>query len=155
MELSPWIAGKFVLWCLFTIVLLLASALITQNVGPNAKGMFPPSFHRRYLLHLTPIPISDLPLTFSLVVKKILACANLILIGSGIPEMKCIIGGVWLKRYLGMDVFIAKVIGLSLAIGSGTFFFHAGFLTDQDALSGKKVRWYTFRVSSRTNSQSE
>lgn len=40
-------------------------------------------------------------------------------VGSGIPEMKCIIGGVWLKRYLGMDVFAAKVAGLSLAIGSG------------------------------------
>eukprot|EP01126_Amoeba_proteus_P057198 TRINITY_DN7263_c0_g1_i6.p1 TRINITY_DN7263_c0_g1~~TRINITY_DN7263_c0_g1_i6.p1 ORF type:complete len:611 (+),score=92.95 TRINITY_DN7263_c0_g1_i6:446-2278(+) len=39
--------------------------------------------------------------------------------GSGIPEMKCILSGVWLKRYLGMDVFVAKVLGIILAIGSG------------------------------------
>eukprot|EP01126_Amoeba_proteus_P057197 TRINITY_DN7263_c0_g1_i17.p1 TRINITY_DN7263_c0_g1~~TRINITY_DN7263_c0_g1_i17.p1 ORF type:complete len:618 (+),score=99.53 TRINITY_DN7263_c0_g1_i17:604-2457(+) len=38
---------------------------------------------------------------------------------SGIPEMKCILSGVWLKRYLGMDVFVAKVLGIILAIGSG------------------------------------
>eukprot|EP01127_Copromyxa_protea_P020819 TRINITY_DN7003_c0_g1_i3.p1 TRINITY_DN7003_c0_g1~~TRINITY_DN7003_c0_g1_i3.p1 ORF type:complete len:744 (+),score=100.04 TRINITY_DN7003_c0_g1_i3:194-2425(+) len=78
MNLSPWIAGKFVLWCLYIVVFLVAAVMITQNVGPNAKG-------------------------------------------SGIPEMKCIIGGVWLKRYLGMDVFLAKVMGLTLAIGSGAF----------------------------------
>lgn len=58
----------------------------------------------------------------------ILFAANWILIkplsfpgtsGSGIPELKTILRGVVLKEYLTLKAFIAKVIGLTLALGSG------------------------------------
>uniref|UniRef100_A0A914QFS8 Uncharacterized protein n=1 Tax=Panagrolaimus davidi TaxID=227884 RepID=A0A914QFS8_9BILA len=40
-------------------------------------------------------------------------------IGSGIPEMKTSIRGVMLKEYLTFRTFFAKVIGLTLSLGSG------------------------------------
>ena len=40
-------------------------------------------------------------------------------IGSGIPEMKVILRGTVLKRYLSFQTFIAKTIGLITALGSG------------------------------------
>lgn len=39
--------------------------------------------------------------------------------GSGIPEMKTILRGVVLKEYLTLKTFVAKVIGLTCALGSG------------------------------------
>ncbi|KAK7899279.1 hypothetical protein WMY93_020132 [Mugilogobius chulae] len=40
-------------------------------------------------------------------------------IGSGIPELKTILRGVVLKEYLTLKAFVAKVIGLTMALGSG------------------------------------
>ena len=40
-------------------------------------------------------------------------------IGSGIPEMKVILRGTNLRRYLSFQTFIAKTIGLVTALGSG------------------------------------
>uniref|UniRef100_A0A8C6KDA8 Chloride voltage-gated channel 1 n=2 Tax=Nothobranchius furzeri TaxID=105023 RepID=A0A8C6KDA8_NOTFU len=40
-------------------------------------------------------------------------------IGSGIPELKTILRGVVLKEYLTLKAFVAKVIGLTAALGSG------------------------------------
>ncbi|XP_030072362.1 chloride channel protein 2 isoform X2 [Microcaecilia unicolor] len=40
-------------------------------------------------------------------------------VGSGIPEMKTILRGVVLKEYLTLKTFVAKVIGLTCALGSG------------------------------------
>lgn len=42
-----------------------------------------------------------------------------LLSGSGIPEMKTILRGVVLKEYLTFKTFVAKVIGLTCALGSG------------------------------------
>ncbi|XP_052473146.1 chloride channel protein 2-like [Carassius gibelio] len=39
--------------------------------------------------------------------------------GSGIPEMKTILRGVVLKEYLTLKTFVAKVVGLTCALGSG------------------------------------
>eukprot|EP01126_Amoeba_proteus_P059248 TRINITY_DN7722_c0_g1_i11.p1 TRINITY_DN7722_c0_g1~~TRINITY_DN7722_c0_g1_i11.p1 ORF type:complete len:670 (+),score=107.27 TRINITY_DN7722_c0_g1_i11:360-2369(+) len=39
--------------------------------------------------------------------------------GSGIPEMKVIMSGVWLSKYLTQSVFITKVLGIVFAQGSG------------------------------------
>jgi len=39
--------------------------------------------------------------------------------GSGIPEMKVILRGTVLKRYLSFQTFVAKTIGLMTALGSG------------------------------------
>lgn len=40
-------------------------------------------------------------------------------LGSGIPEVKVIIHGFVLKNYLSGKTLIAKMIGLTLTIGSG------------------------------------
>jgi hypothetical protein len=40
-------------------------------------------------------------------------------IGSGIPEMKVILKGTNLSRYLSMRTLVAKILGLVLALGSG------------------------------------
>ncbi|XP_039645964.1 chloride channel protein 2-like isoform X3 [Perca fluviatilis] len=39
--------------------------------------------------------------------------------GSGIPEMKTILRGVVMKEYLTLKAFVAKIIGLTAALGSG------------------------------------
>lgn len=43
----------------------------------------------------------------------------ILFVGSGIPEMKTILRGVVLKEYLTFKTFVAKVIGLTCALGSG------------------------------------
>ncbi|XP_028831008.1 chloride channel protein 1 isoform X1 [Denticeps clupeoides] len=55
-------------------------------------------------------------ITFSSVFCNLVAPQS---IGSGIPELKTILRGVVLKEYLTLKAFIAKVIGLTAALGSG------------------------------------
>ncbi|XP_075274340.1 chloride channel protein 2 isoform X2 [Opisthocomus hoazin] len=55
-------------------------------------------------------------ITFSAGFTQILAPQA---VGSGIPEMKTILRGVVLKEYLTLKTFLAKVIGLTCALGSG------------------------------------
>ncbi|NXX44349.1 CLCN2 protein, partial [Tricholaema leucomelas] len=55
-------------------------------------------------------------ITFSAGFTQILAPQA---VGSGIPEMKTILRGVVLKEYLTFKTFLAKVIGLTCALGSG------------------------------------
>lgn len=46
--------------------------------------------------------------------------------GSGIPEMKVVLSGVWIKNFLTFRTLVAKVIGLMFACSSGIFFGKAG-----------------------------
>ncbi|XP_069069088.1 chloride channel protein 2 isoform X1 [Pleurodeles waltl] len=55
-------------------------------------------------------------ITFSAGFTQILAPQA---VGSGIPEMKTILRGVVLKEYLTLKTFVAKVVGLTCALGSG------------------------------------
>ncbi|XP_034038564.1 chloride channel protein 2a isoform X2 [Thalassophryne amazonica] len=55
-------------------------------------------------------------ITFSAGFTQILAPQA---VGSGIPEVKTILRGVVLKEYLTFKTFVAKVIGLTCALGSG------------------------------------
>uniref|UniRef100_H2SSN0 Chloride channel protein 2 n=1 Tax=Takifugu rubripes TaxID=31033 RepID=H2SSN0_TAKRU len=55
-------------------------------------------------------------ITFSAGFTQILAPQA---VGSGIPEMKTILRGVVVKEYLTFKTFVAKVIGLTCALGSG------------------------------------
>ncbi|NXI38580.1 CLCN2 protein, partial [Galbula dea] len=55
-------------------------------------------------------------ITFSAGFTQILAPQA---VGSGIPEMKTILRGIVLKEYLTFKTFVAKVIGLTCALGSG------------------------------------
>lgn len=50
---------------------------------------------------------------------SLLRCFPVEITGSGIPEMKTIMRGVVLKEYLTLRTLIAKVVGLSAALGSG------------------------------------
>lgn len=40
-------------------------------------------------------------------------------IGSGIPEMKTILRGVFLNEYLTFRTLVAKIVGLTFTLGSG------------------------------------
>lgn len=40
-------------------------------------------------------------------------------VGSGIPEMKTILRGVILSEYLTFRTLVAKIVGLTCALGSG------------------------------------
>ena len=40
-------------------------------------------------------------------------------VGSGIPEMKAIMSGYWLPRYLSLKTFTAKTVGLTSALAAG------------------------------------
>lgn len=66
---------------------------------------------------LTPI-ITVSPKCFKLKMC-IISFAAVYLPGSGIPEMKTILRGVVLKEYLTLKTFVAKVVGLTCALGSG------------------------------------
>lgn len=41
--------------------------------------------------------------------------------GSGIPEMKVMLSGVWQKNFLTLNTLVAKVIGLTFACASGLY----------------------------------
>ena len=45
--------------------------------------------------------------------------------GSGLPQMKALLSGVYLPHYLNGRTLVAKVIGLSCFLGSGTALFMA------------------------------
>jgi len=40
-------------------------------------------------------------------------------VGSGIPEMKCVLSGVYIPKALSPKTLVAKMVGLTLALGSG------------------------------------
>ncbi|KAI1235948.1 hypothetical protein IHE44_0002041 [Lamprotornis superbus] len=87
---------QYMAWVTYPTVLITFSAGFTQILAPQAVepwGSVPPSW---------------------LLVKAVLTSP-----GSGIPEMKTILRGVVLKEYLTLKTFVAKVIGLTCALGSG------------------------------------
>lgn len=66
---------------------------------------------------------TDSELKFDMIVTENFSTTILLFLvcpaGSGIPEMKTILRGVVLKEYLTFKTFVAKVIGLTCALGSG------------------------------------
>lgn len=69
-----------------------------------------------FLQYLAWVTFPVVLITFSAGFTQILAPQA---VGSGIPEMKTILRGVVLKEYLTFKTFVAKVIGLTCALGSG------------------------------------
>ncbi|XP_064418255.1 chloride channel protein 2-like [Latimeria chalumnae] len=69
-----------------------------------------------FLQYLAWVTYPVVLITFSAGFVQILAPQA---VGSGIPEMKTILRGVVLKEYLTLKTFIAKVVGLTCALGSG------------------------------------
>ena len=56
--------------------------------------------------------------------------------GSGIPELKAILSGYWLPRYLSGHAFVAKVVGLIAALASGLFIGREGPMVALSATVG-------------------
>lgn len=96
---------QYLAWVTYPVVLITFSAGFTQILAPQAVGTVgetgraeveaPEVGTSNYSPGTVPSP------------------------GSGIPEMKTILRGVVLKEYLTLKTFVAKVIGLTCALGSG------------------------------------
>uniref|UniRef100_A0A8C5AQJ4 Chloride voltage-gated channel 2 n=1 Tax=Gadus morhua TaxID=8049 RepID=A0A8C5AQJ4_GADMO len=95
---------------IFLILLGLLMALVTQ------KWMYGGLDSNVFLQYLAWVTYPVVLITFSAGFTQILAPQA---VGSGIPEMKTILRGVVLKEYLTFKTFVAKVIGLTCALGSG------------------------------------
>ncbi|XP_069753183.1 chloride channel protein 2c isoform X2 [Narcine bancroftii] len=80
------------------------------------KWMYGGLNHNVFLQYLAWVTYPVVLITFSAGFVQIVAPQA---VGSGIPEMKTILRGVVLKEYLTLKTFVAKVIGLTCALGSG------------------------------------
>uniref|UniRef100_A0A8D3DZP0 Chloride channel, voltage-sensitive 2a n=1 Tax=Scophthalmus maximus TaxID=52904 RepID=A0A8D3DZP0_SCOMX len=92
---------------------------MSENVAPNIFQNFscqPCSKINMLLQYIAWVTYPVVLITFSAGFTQILSPQA---VGSGIPEMKTILRGVVLKEYLTFKTFVAKVIGLTCALGSG------------------------------------
>ncbi|XP_057189179.1 chloride channel protein 2a isoform X3 [Triplophysa rosa] len=108
---------------IFLILLGLVMALVSWAMDytiafcQQAQKWMYGGLHSNMLLqYLAWVTYPVVLITFSAGFTQILAPQA---VGSGIPEMKTILRGVVLKEYLTFKTFVAKVIGLTCALGSG------------------------------------
>ncbi|XP_064841256.1 chloride channel protein 2-like isoform X5 [Oncorhynchus masou masou] len=108
---------------IFLILLGLLMALVSWVVDfaiaiclQAQKWMYGGLESNVFLQYLAWVTYPVVLITFSAGFTQILAPQA---VGSGIPEMKTILRGVVLKEYLTFKTFVAKVIGLTCALGSG------------------------------------
>uniref|UniRef100_A0A672ZEH2 Chloride channel 2c n=1 Tax=Sphaeramia orbicularis TaxID=375764 RepID=A0A672ZEH2_9TELE len=108
---------------IFLILLGLLMALVSWVVDfciaiclQAQKWMYGGLDSNVFLQYLAWVTYPVVLITFSAGFTQILAPQA---VGSGIPEMKTILRGVVLKEYLTFKTFVAKVIGLTCALGSG------------------------------------
>ncbi|XP_029964951.1 chloride channel protein 2 isoform X1 [Salarias fasciatus] len=108
---------------IFLILLGLVMALVSWVVDfciaiclQAQKWMYGGLDSNVFLQYLAWVTYPVVLITFSAGFTQILAPQA---VGSGIPEMKTILRGVVLKEYLTFKTFVAKVIGLTCALGSG------------------------------------
>lgn len=108
---------------IFLILLGLVMALVSWAVDfciaiclQAQKWMYGGLDSNVFLQYLAWVTYPVVLITFSAGFTQILAPQA---VGSGIPEMKTILRGVVLKEYLTFKTFVAKVIGLTCALGSG------------------------------------
>ncbi|XP_056598784.1 chloride channel protein 2a isoform X3 [Triplophysa dalaica] len=108
---------------IFLILLGLVMALVSWAMDYTIafcqqaqKWMYAGLHNNMLLQYLAWVTYPVVLITFSAGFTQILAPQA---VGSGIPEMKTILRGVVLKEYLTFKTFVAKVIGLTCALGSG------------------------------------
>ncbi|XP_029028129.1 chloride channel protein 2-like isoform X3 [Betta splendens] len=108
---------------IFLILLGLVMALVSWVMDfciaiclQAQKWMYGGLDSNMFLQYLAWVTYPVVLITFSAGFTQILAPQA---VGSGIPEMKTILRGVVLKEYLTFKTFVAKVIGLTCALGSG------------------------------------
>lgn len=97
---------QYLAWVTYPVVLITFSAGFTQILAPQAVGTVVGKTGRAGVGSPEMGTSSHSPGTVPTP-------------GSGIPEMKTILRGVVLKEYLTLKTFVAKVIGLTCALGSG------------------------------------
>uniref|UniRef100_A0A8C1RV65 Chloride channel, voltage-sensitive 2a n=1 Tax=Cyprinus carpio TaxID=7962 RepID=A0A8C1RV65_CYPCA len=90
--------------------------ILCVSVSAAQKWMYGGLHNNILLQYLAWVTYPVVLITFSAGFTQILAPQA---VGSGIPEMKTILRGVVLKEYLTFKTFVAKVIGLTCALGSG------------------------------------
>lgn len=96
---------QYLAWVTYPVVLITFSAGFTQILAPQAVGTVGEMGRAEV----------EAPEVGTSTYSPGTACSP----GSGIPEMKTILRGVVLKEYLTLKTFVAKVIGLTCALGSG------------------------------------
>ncbi|XP_041850602.1 chloride channel protein 2-like isoform X3 [Melanotaenia boesemani] len=108
---------------IFLILLGLLMALVSWAVDfciviclQAQKWMYGGLDSNVFLQYLAWVTYPVVLITFSAGFTQVLAPQA---VGSGIPEMKTILRGVVLKEYLTFKTFVAKVVGLTCALGSG------------------------------------
>ena len=85
-----------------------SAGLVTRYVSPQAAGK------REYFFHISSsYRMCVVKYTLGVLIGPISQ------IGSGIPEMKSILSGVILPRYLNYRTFLAKTVGLCCAVIGG------------------------------------
>lgn len=96
---------QYLAWVTYPVVLITFSAGFTQILAPQAVG----TVGEKGRAEVEPPEMGTSNNSPGTVPTP----------GSGIPEMKTILRGVVLKEYLTLKTFVAKVIGLTCALGSG------------------------------------
>uniref|UniRef100_A0A4W6BSI3 Chloride channel 2c n=1 Tax=Lates calcarifer TaxID=8187 RepID=A0A4W6BSI3_LATCA len=99
-----------------TVIQLDLSLSLSLSLSVSQKWMYGGLDSNVFLQYLAWVTYPVVLITFSAGFTQILAPQA---VGSGIPEMKTILRGVVLKEYLTFKTFVAKVIGLTCALGSG------------------------------------
>lgn len=84
------VAGTYSIWVIYAVVLTSGCSIFAHFVSPQASKL-------------------------NVCCLKRYSC---FLVGSGIPEMKTILRGVILKEYLSFRTMIAKIVGLTLSLGT-------------------------------------
>uniref|UniRef100_A0A7N6FAZ4 Chloride channel, voltage-sensitive 2a n=1 Tax=Anabas testudineus TaxID=64144 RepID=A0A7N6FAZ4_ANATE len=101
---------------LLGLVMALVSWVMDYAIAFSQKWMYGGLDSNMLLQYIAWVTYPVVLITFSAGFTQILAPQA---VGSGIPEMKTILRGVVLKEYLTFKTFVAKVIGLTCALGSG------------------------------------
>uniref|UniRef100_A0AAQ4R2U6 Chloride channel, voltage-sensitive 2a n=1 Tax=Gasterosteus aculeatus aculeatus TaxID=481459 RepID=A0AAQ4R2U6_GASAC len=101
---------------LLGLLMALVSWVMDYAIAFSQKWMYGGLDSNMLLQYIAWVTYPVVLITFSAGFTQILAPQA---VGSGIPEMKTILRGVVLKEYLTFKTFVAKVIGLTCALGSG------------------------------------
>uniref|UniRef100_A0A8C7MV44 Chloride voltage-gated channel 2 n=1 Tax=Oncorhynchus kisutch TaxID=8019 RepID=A0A8C7MV44_ONCKI len=111
MALVSWVMDYAIAFCQEIYILG-----CSHGPGQTQKWMYGGLDSNMLLQYLAWVTYPVVLITFSAGFTQILSPQA---VGSGIPEMKTILRGVVLKEYLTFKTFVAKVIGLTCALGSG------------------------------------
>ncbi|KAM9468775.1 chloride channel protein 2-like [Clarias gariepinus] len=82
----------------------------------GTRKLYEMAHHNVFLQYLAWVSIPILLITFATLFTQLVGPQAA---GSGIPEMKSIVKGVMIKDHLSLNTLVAKLVGLTCALGSG------------------------------------